>query len=61
MLKNLLLKKRSAVFLVSESQLVHEKFLEDINSLLNAGEVHNLYPQDDKETLLNEVKDMTEK
>jgi len=41
--------------------LVEEKFLEDINNLLNIGEIPNLYPPDDKENLLYDVKDMAER
>nr|CAH8829193.1 unnamed protein product [Trichobilharzia regenti] len=37
-----------AVFLFSDTQIKHEGFLEDINNLLNAGEVPNLYPTDEK-------------
>lgn len=45
------------VFLISEGQLISEKFLEDINNLLNIGEIPNLYPQDDKESMLQDMKD----
>ncbi len=38
-----------------------EKFLEDINNILNIGEVPNLYPPDDKEGLIAEVKEGAEK
>jgi dynein heavy chain len=51
-IKNLL--KKSAidqepqVFLFSDTQIVRESFLEDINNLLNSGEVPNLFPVDEK-------------
>lgn len=36
------------VFLFSDTQIVRESFLEDINNLLNSGEVPNLFPTDEK-------------
>lgn len=36
------------VFLFSDTQIVKESFLEDINNLLNSGEVPNLFPPDEK-------------
>ena len=48
MLKDLVLKDNSGVFLISEAQIVDERFLEDINNLLNIGEIPNLYPPEDK-------------
>uniref|UniRef100_A0A1I8IF50 EF-hand domain-containing protein n=1 Tax=Macrostomum lignano TaxID=282301 RepID=A0A1I8IF50_9PLAT len=36
------------VFLFSDTQIKQESFLEDINNLLNAGEVPNLYATDEK-------------
>lgn len=35
------------VFLITDSQLTDKSFLEDINTLLNTGEVPNLYPLED--------------
>ncbi|CAH8568670.1 unnamed protein product [Dicrocoelium dendriticum] len=37
-----------AVFLFNDTQIKNESFLEDINNLLNAGEVPNLFPADEK-------------
>ena len=34
---------KSIVFLFTESQIVKESFLEDINNILNAGEVPNIW------------------
>ena len=34
---------KSTVFLFSDTQIVKELFLEDINNILNSGEVPNLY------------------
>ena len=44
-------------FLISDSQLINEKFLEDINNLLNIGEIPNLYIGDEKESMLTDVKE----
>lgn len=35
------------VFLFTDTQIVQERFLEDVNNLLNAGEVPNLYENDE--------------
>lgn len=39
-------------FLITDSQIKEESFLEDIDSLLNTGEVPNLFPADEKAELL---------
>jgi len=36
------------VFLFSDSQIKDEGFVEDINNLLNSGEIPNLFPQDER-------------
>ncbi|XP_014239722.1 dynein heavy chain 1, axonemal-like isoform X2 [Cimex lectularius] len=38
---------RETVFLFSDSQIIHESFLEDINSMLNTGDVPNIYLPED--------------
>ena len=35
------------VFLFSDTQIIQETFLEDINNILNTGEVPNLLKQED--------------
>jgi dynein heavy chain, axonemal len=40
-------KGRPCVFLLSDSQIKYESFLEDINSILNTGEVRLPYPRPD--------------
>lgn len=58
MLRDIVMKDaEGGVFLISEGQLISEKFLEDINNLLNIGEIPNLYPQEDKENMLQDIKD----
>jgi len=53
--------KRSAidnepqVFLFSDTQIVKESFLEDVNNLLNSGEIPNLFPPDEKIQICDEM------
>jgi len=56
-----LLKKAGAkntptVFIFSDTQIVKETFLEDINNILNTGEVPNLWAREDLEEINNEVR-----
>ena len=39
------------VFLMNDTQILKESFLEDINNILNAGEVTNLFPQDEMDRI----------
>lgn len=39
---------KSSVFLFSDTQIKDEAFVEDINNLLNSGEVPNMFPSDEK-------------
>lgn len=47
-----------AVFLFSDTQIKKESFLEDINNLLNAGEVPNLYPTDEKAEICEKMRQL---
>lgn len=51
-IKNLLKKSglegEPQAFLFSDTQIVRESFLEDINNLLNSGEIPNLFAPDEK-------------
>jgi len=49
-------KNKPCVFLFSDTQIVKESFVEDINNLLNAGEVPNMMGEDDMAQILNEVR-----
>jgi len=51
MLKSVGLHDKQAVFLVSDANIVNESFLEDINNLLNNGEIPKLYNTDEKENV----------
>jgi dynein axonemal heavy chain len=59
-LRNLLFtagaENKPVVFLVSDHHIVHESFLEDINNLLNSGEVPNLFEADHIEAIVNKVR-----
>jgi dynein heavy chain len=43
-------------FLFSDTQIVFESFLEDINNILNAGEVPNLFGPDDYEQIVGDLR-----
>merc|ERR1719502_1340590 len=47
--------KTEVVFLFTDSQIVVETMLEDINCILNSGEIPNLFPQDEED---KNVQDM---
>ncbi|XP_055593622.1 dynein axonemal heavy chain 12 [Uranotaenia lowii] len=47
---------RDTVFLLTEAQLKEEAFLQDIDCLLNIGEVPNIYPIDEKQEILEMVR-----
>jgi len=44
------------VFLFSDTQIVKESMLEDINNILNSGEVPNLFETEDMERIMNSVR-----
>ena len=44
-------------FLFGDNQIVKESFLEDINNLLNSGEIPNLFPPDEKIAIVEELTD----
>ena len=47
---------QSVVFLLSDSQIAHEAFLEDINSLLNAGEVPGMFESEELDNIVLRVR-----
>ncbi|KAG2381746.1 hypothetical protein C9374_006130 [Naegleria lovaniensis] len=49
------------VFLITDAHIVDDSFLEDINNILNTGEVPNLFPSDEKEKLINEIRPIAQK
>ena len=44
------------VFFFTDSHIKDESFLEDLNMLLNTGEVANLYPPDEKAEVCEDVR-----
>ena len=49
-------KGKPGVFLFSDIQIKEESFLEDINNILNTGEVPNIYNSEEKAALLEQVR-----
>ena len=48
LLKRAGLEAERIAFLFSDTQIVSESFLEDVNNLLNSGEIPNLFQAEDK-------------
>ncbi|GMG17952.1 unnamed protein product [Phytophthora fragariaefolia] len=49
------------VFLINDSQLVSDSFLEDINTILNGGDIPKLFASDELEKIINDVKLLLER
>ncbi|XP_018647275.1 dynein heavy chain, putative [Schistosoma mansoni] len=47
---------KNTVFLMTDSQIKEETFLEDVDSLLNSGEVPNLYSSEEKAELMDIIQ-----
>ncbi|KAJ3183889.1 Dynein heavy chain 6, axonemal [Geranomyces variabilis] len=47
---------KNTVFLLSDTQIKTETFLEDINNILNSGEVPNLFEFDEREKILGDLR-----
>ena len=43
---------KTMVFLITDTQIKEESFLEDIDSLLNSGEVPNIFAADEKSEIM---------
>ncbi len=50
------LKEQQTVFLFTDTQIIQESFLEDINNLLNSGEVPSLYSNEDLDSIFAACK-----
>lgn len=50
------LENRSIVFLLSDTQIKQESMLEDVDSLLNSGEVANIFESDEKAEICEAVR-----
>ncbi|XP_077462234.1 dynein axonemal heavy chain 12-like [Stigmatopora argus] len=55
LLKDAGVKGEKIVFLLTDAQIKDETFLEDINSVLNTGEVPNLFATDEKQDIIETV------
>lgn len=52
LLKNAGVKGQKTVFLLTDTQIKDEAFLEDVDSILNTGEVPNLFAMDEKQEIM---------
>lgn len=52
LLRNAGVKGLKTVFLITDTQIKEESFLEDIDSVLNTGEVPNIFAADEKQEIL---------
>lgn len=52
LLKNAGVKGQKTVFLITDAQIKNEAFLEDVDSVLNSGEVPNLFAVDEKQEIM---------
>ena len=49
---------KTMVFLITDTQIKEESFLEDIDNLLNTGEVPNLFATDEKSEIMEVRKNI---
>ncbi|XP_061667239.1 dynein axonemal heavy chain 12-like [Syngnathoides biaculeatus] len=56
LLKDAGVKGERTVFLLTDAQIKNETFLEDVNSVLNTGEVPNLFAVDEKQDIIETVR-----
>lgn len=54
------LNKRETVFLFSDTQIKSESFLEDINNILNSGDVPNIYQIDELDKIYQGMKGLVQ-
>lgn len=47
---------RPVAFLLCDIHIVHESFLEDVNSILNSGEVTGMFTSDEREKVLDSIR-----
>ena len=53
------IERQTVVFLFTDGQIVNEGFVEDINCILNAGDVPNLFAPDEKDRVVSDCRDYT--
>ncbi|KAM6121199.1 LOW QUALITY PROTEIN: dynein axonemal heavy chain 12 [Pterocles gutturalis] len=56
LLKNAGVKGLKTVFIITDAQIKEESFLEDVDSILNTGEVPNLFAVDEKQEIIEGVR-----
>ncbi|KAI7794029.1 dynein axonemal heavy chain 12 [Triplophysa rosa] len=56
LMKNAGVKGQKMVFLLTDAQIKDEAFLEDVDSLLNTGEVPNIFAVDEKQEIMEAVR-----
>uniref|UniRef100_H2M1P1 Dynein axonemal heavy chain 12 n=1 Tax=Oryzias latipes TaxID=8090 RepID=H2M1P1_ORYLA len=56
LLRNAGVKGQKTVFLITDTQIKDEAFLEDIDSVLNTGEVPNLFAVDEKQEIIETIR-----
>ena len=47
---------KQITFIFNDMQIIHETFLEDINNLLNSGEIPNLWENEQKDQIINDIR-----
>lgn len=52
LMKNAGVKGQKTVFLLTDAQIKEEAFLEDVDSVLNTGEVPNIFAVDEKQEIM---------
>jgi dynein heavy chain len=50
------LQGKQITFLMTDTQIVNENFLEDINNVLNTGEITNLYEEEHLNKIQEEIR-----
>ncbi|XP_054991966.1 LOW QUALITY PROTEIN: dynein axonemal heavy chain 12 [Sorex araneus] len=56
LLRNVGMKGQKSVFLITDTQIKEEAFLEDIDSVLNTGEIPNIFAADEKQEVMEGVR-----
>ena len=54
------LERKATCFCFTDTQVINEGFLEDINNLLNSGEVPGMYENDEKDRIIGDVRPYVE-
>lgn len=48
---------KPVVFLLTDTQISKESFLEDVNNVLNSGEVPGMYAPEDKDAVIGSIRE----